>query len=129
VGYSPGNQVPDGTLAITRGVARWGPSLGIGWRVGLPAGRLEALEIEANGTSIFPAWHVNENAAQVNALRVTGVVRLVPHLALLAGVACNVAVGQDGRDADLSLAGPQSVMHDGQTTVRIYPGFVAGLQM
>jgi hypothetical protein len=129
VGYAPGTEVPDGTLAITRGTARWGPSLGIGWRLGVPAGRLEALEIEANGTNVFPAWHVNGNPAQVDALRVTGVVRLVPHLALLAGVACNVIVGPEGRDLDLSLGGPESVIHDGLTTVRIYPGFLVGLQM
>jgi hypothetical protein len=38
-------------------------------------------------------------------------------------------IGQDGRDADLALGGLQSVFHDGQTTVRMYPGFVAGVQL
>jgi hypothetical protein len=128
-GYQPGNDAPDGTMLITRSVKRWGPSVGIGWRLGVPAGPLQALEIEANGMSIFPAWHINDNPAQLNALRVTGVIRIAPHVALLAGVAGNVAIGQEGRDLDLSLAGPQRVIHDGGTTVRIYPGFVAGLQL
>jgi len=127
-GYQPGDQQPMGSLTISRDTARWCQSVGIGWRFGLPAGRLEALEVEANGTSVYHAWSVTGTPAMVDSLRVTGLVRLAPHLSLLAGVAWNVMIGQDGRDADLAL-GPQSVMHDGQTTVRMYPGFVAGVQL
>jgi hypothetical protein len=127
-GYQPGTEVADGTLLLTRGTARWGSTLGIGWRLGLPAGRLEALEIEASGANVWPAWHVNGTPPMANALRVTGLVRLAPHLSLLAGIAWNVMVGQDGHDLDLAL-GPQSVTHDGRTTVRMYPGFVAGVQL
>jgi hypothetical protein len=127
-GYQPGDTVPEGSLTISRGSARWGGSLGIGWRLGVPWGRLEALEIEANGSNVFRAWSANGTPTMVNALRVTGLVRVAPHLSLLAGVAWNVMVGQNGRDADLAL-GPQTVIHDGQTTVRMYPGFVAGVQL
>ncbi|HVU51368.1 MAG TPA: caspase family protein [Polyangia bacterium] len=136
-GYQPGDAAaPAGSLTISRGEARWGSSVGIGWRLGVPAGRLEALEIEANGTNVWRAgsatggagWSAGGTPAMVNALRVTGVVRLVPHLSLLAGVAWNVMVAEEGHDLDLAL-GPQTVIHDGRTTVRMYPGFVAGLQL
>ena len=128
-GYQPGDSVPAGTQTISTGTARWGPSLGIGWRLGVPAGRLEALEIEANGTNVYRAWSARGTPPILDALRVTGVVRLASHLSLLAGVACNVVVGEEGRDLDLSLGGPERVIRDGGTTVRIYPGFVVGLQI
>ena len=128
-GYQPGDSVPAGTQTISTGTARWGPSVGIGWRLAVPAGRLEALEIEANGANVYRAWSAEGTPTELNALRVTGVVRLASHLSLLAGVACNVVVGQEGRDLDLSLGGPERVIRDGRTTVRIYPGFVVGLQI
>ena len=65
----------------------------------------------------------------LGALRVVALVRIAPHLSLLGGVAGNVVVGQQGSDLDLALGGPEQVVHDGGTTVRIYPGFIAGLQI
>jgi hypothetical protein len=128
-GYRPGDKVSPETMTLSTGTERWSTNLGIGWRLGVPAGRLEALEIEASTSDVYRAWSVTGAPPMLNALRVTGVVRLVPGLALIAGVACNVVVGQDGRDLDLSLGGPQDVIRDGRTTVRIYPGFLAGLQI
>jgi hypothetical protein len=128
-GYRPGDAVPSSAATLSRGDARWGPTFGLGWRLAVPAGRLEALEIEANGTSVFRAWGVNENPPMLDALRVTGLVRLAPHLSLLAGVSGNVVIGQEGHDLDLSLGGPERIIHDGRTTVRIYPGFILGLQI
>jgi hypothetical protein len=116
-------------MTLSRDAARWGASLGIGWRLVVPAGRLEALEIEGSGTNVWRAWSATGTPAMLNALRVTGLVRLAPHLSLIAGVTANVMVGQEGHDLDLSLGGPQRVMRDGSTTVRIYPGFIAGLQI
>jgi hypothetical protein len=129
VGYQPGSTVPEDALTISRGQARWGPTLGIGWRLPLDAGRLEGLEVEASGTNVWRAWGVSGNPATVSSLRVTGLVRLAPYLSLLAGVTGNVSIGQDHKDLDLSLGGPQIVAHDGATTVRVYPGFVVGLQL
>jgi hypothetical protein len=129
-GYQPGDALAaTGPDHFVRGTGRWGGSLGIGWRFPVEAGRLENLELEANGTSIYETWGANGNAPMLNALRLQGNFRLAPHIALLAGVAANVAVSQNGTDLDLSLGGPQSVMHSGATTVRIYPGFLLGLQI
>jgi hypothetical protein len=128
-GYRPGDKVSSTTMTLSTGTERWSSNVGIGWRLGVPAGRLEALEIEASTSQVYSAWSVTGTPALLNALRVTGVVRLVPGLSLIAGVGCNVVVGHDGRDLDLSLGGPQDVIRDGRTTVRIYPGFLAGLQI
>ena len=92
-------------------------------------GRLSYLELEATGTSVYPVWGMHANAPMVNALRLQAGVRLAPHIALLAGLAYNVAVGQESTDADLSLTGLDKVVHSGATTVRMYPGFVLGLQI
>ena len=72
---------------------------------------------------------MNGNGPMLNSLRLQAAIHLAPHVALRAGVAANVVVGQEGRDLDLSLGGPQDVIHSGRTTVRIYPGFVAGLEI
>jgi hypothetical protein len=127
--YQPGTEVPAGTDTFSRSTARWGAALGIGWRLGVTAGRLEGLEVEANGMSVYRAWGVSGHPPMLDALRVTALVRLAPHFALLAGVSGNVAVAQRGTDLDLSLGGPEKVVHDGATTVRIYPGLLLGLQI
>jgi hypothetical protein len=128
-GYSPGADSDSGTLLVSRDMARWGYSFGIGWHFPVLAGRLEAVELEANSSNIFRAWSVSGNPPELNALRLTSVVRLAPHISVIAGLAWNVMVGQDKHDLDLSLIGLQSVMHHGETTVRMYPGFLAGLQI
>jgi hypothetical protein len=128
-GYQPGDSVSSGTMTLSRGDALWGYIVGVGWRLGLDAGPLTALEIEADGMNVQRAWGFNEDAPSLDSLRVTGRVRLAPYASLLVGVGANVVVAQKGRDLDLSLGGPESVMHSGQTTVRIYPGFLLGLQI
>jgi hypothetical protein len=62
-------------------------------------------------------------------LRLQAGLRLAPLVTLLAGAGVNVAVAQDGKDLDLSRGGPQSELHSGATTVRIYPGLLLGLQI
>ncbi|HTA17727.1 MAG TPA: caspase family protein, partial [Polyangia bacterium] len=127
--YRPGDAAPAGSKTISRGDARWGADFGLGWRFPVVAGRLEALELEAHGTNVYRAWSVSGTPAMLDALRLTANVRLAPHVSLIAGVSGNVVIGPQDKDLDLSLGGPQRVVHDGGTTVRIYPGFLAGLQI
>ncbi|MDB4981994.1 MAG: hypothetical protein JWM82_2746, partial [Myxococcales bacterium] len=131
VGYQPGNAIATGAsdTRFTRDNGRWGPSLAVGWRVFVPAGRFEHLDLEASTINVYEKNGVSDKAPGVNSLRLSAGIRLAPHIALVAGAGVNVVVGQSGGDADLSLGGPQSVNHDGSTTVRIYPGFVAGLEI
>lgn len=51
------------------------------------------------------------------------------NLAVLVGAGVNVAIGTNGRDADVGFGLPESVQRSGQTTVRIYPGLLLGLQI
>jgi hypothetical protein len=128
-GYQPGDSVPSGTTSLSRGDARWASIFGLGWRFGLHAGPLTALELEANGMTVYRAWGATGDAPSLDTLRLTGRVRLTSYASLLVGVGANVVVAQKGSDLDLSLGGPEAVMHSGQTTVRIYPGFLLGLQI
>ena len=127
--YQPGDTLPAGSATISGGTARWGADFGIGWRFPVVAGRLEALELEADGMNVYRAWSANGTPQMLDSLRLTANVRLAPHVALIAGLCGNVVVGEEHKDLDLSLGGPQQVVHDGGTTVRIYPGFLAGLQL
>jgi hypothetical protein len=128
-GYNPGSDLPSGSQVYSRGTARWSTNYGLGWRFRTDWGRLENLELEAMGSSIYPVWDVHGTPPMVNSLRLQAGVRLAPHINLLAGVAYNVAVGQESTDADLALGSVGSVIHSGTTTVRMYPGFVLGLQI
>jgi hypothetical protein len=128
-GYNPGSDLPTGTQNYSRGTARWSTNYGLGWRFLVDKGRLQHLELEAMGSTIYPVWDVHGNAPMVNSLRLQAGVNLAPHVNLLAGLAFNVAVGQESTDADLSLGVAESVVHSGATTVRMYPGFVLGLQI
>jgi len=127
--YQPGDALAAGPRRIGRDTRRWGTEVGVGWRFPLPLGWLEHLEVEAHNSNVYEAWSITGNAPMLSALRLQGSLRLARHAALLAGISANVAVAQDGTDLDLSLGGPQKVIHDGGTTVRIYPGFVLGLHI
>jgi hypothetical protein len=127
--YQPGDSLPSGSKTISRGDARWGADFGLGWRFPVVAGRLEALELEAHGMNVYRAWSASGTPTMLNSLRLTADVRLAAHVSLIAGISGNVVVGEENKDLDLSLGGPQRVVHDGGTTVRIYPGFLAGLQI
>jgi Caspase domain len=128
-GYQPGDARAAGSQTFSRGSGRWAPGVGLGWRTFVGAGRLEHVDLEAHEMQVFPTWSVNGNGPMLNSLRLQAAIHLAPHVALRVGVSANVVVGQEGADLDLSLGGPQDVIHSGRTTVRIYPGFVAGLEI
>ena len=48
---------------------------------------------------------------------------------MLVGAGVNVMVATDSRDFDRPRAGWGGTYHDGATTVRLYPGFLLGLQI
>jgi hypothetical protein len=128
-GYQPGDQLTAGTERFTAGTKRFGTGVGIGWRFPVDRGPLAYAELEADWMEIRPVWHWTENAPAVTSLRVQAGLRLAPHVVLLAGAGVNVAVATGGRDVDLGLHVAQSVQQSGDTTVRIYPGLLLGLQI
>ena len=128
-GYQPGDELDPTTQTFQAGTKRFATGAGIGWRFPVDRGPLGYAELEADWVEVRPVWHWINNAPSVSSLRAQVGLRLAPHLVLVAGAGVNVAVGQDGRNLDLARGLPQSVEHSGQTTVRIYPGLLLGLQI
>ena len=128
IGYQPGDDFPANSTQFTRGTRRQGFEAGLGWRFRVEKGPLAYLELEADQVTVTTGWSQSNNPPFVSSLGLHAGIRLVKDLTLLAGAGVNVGVGASGQDADLSLL-PQSVQHSGETTVRIYPGLLLGLQI
>ncbi|HVZ70872.1 MAG TPA: caspase family protein [Polyangia bacterium] len=130
-GYQPGDALATGPQRFGRATARWGPSVGIGWRFPVEAGRLEHLDLEAHTSNLFEAspWGVDGDSPGVSSLRLVAGVRIIPHVKVIGGVSANVSESSTSRDVDLSWGGPQITAHDGSRTVRVYPGLLAGLEI
>jgi hypothetical protein len=131
-GFTPGDDLATGTEDFKRGTRRIGIGFGLGWRAPIGLGRFEALEIEASSMNMHSDFGSGwDSPPTVSSLRVSALVNLAPHVSLLAGAGANVSIAQDGRDADFNLGLPEYVHHGGTdgTTVRVYPGFVLGLQL
>jgi hypothetical protein len=130
-GYQPGDELAPGTgpEQFSAGTKRFATGVGIGWRFPLERGPLTFGELEADWLQVNPVWDWLSSPPGLGSLRVQAGLRLAPQLVLLAGAGVNVSVATDGRDLDLSRVGPQSVARSGDTTVRIYPGLLLGLQI
>jgi hypothetical protein len=129
--YQPGDALPagGGPERFERGTARWGTDVGIGWRFELPTGRFNMLELEAHSTMVYEVWGVSGNAPAINSLRLTGGYQVARYLRVIGGVTANAVVAQDGTDLALNPGGLGGVYHSGDTTVRLYPGVLLGLQI
>jgi hypothetical protein len=129
--FHPGDELAaeTGPDRYSRGTRRMGFGLGLGWRFRLEAGRLEALELEAHSTDIRPGFDQTASGPMLSALRLLGVYRLAPHLAVIGGPTMNVAVAWEGRDLEVGPGILEQVYREGGTTVRIYPGLLLGLQI
>jgi hypothetical protein len=131
LGFAPGTDRANDVVP-TRGSRRYAVGLGVGYR--MLARQTHFLDLAIMGYGVHHAPFVGEGAAAnttLGSLRLTFGWRLLPHLALMAGPTFNVAVGWSGADLDLG-PGPswlESVKRSGSTTVRMYPGFVAGVEL
>jgi hypothetical protein len=127
--YTPGDELAAGPERFARASRRFGFGFGLGWRAPVALGRLEAIELEASSLNMHSDFSDWEDTPTLSSLRATAVVRLAPHLTLLAGAGANVAVATGGRDLDVGLGLGEYTGHSGDTTVRVYPGVVLGLQL
>jgi hypothetical protein len=127
--FSPGDELATGPQRFERGSRRLGFGAGLGWRAPIALGRLEAIEIEASSLNVHSDFSDWEDSPTLSSLRATAIVRLAPHLTLLAGAGANVTVSPKGGDLDLGVGLPQYTGHSDETTVRVYPGFLLGLQL
>jgi hypothetical protein len=126
--YQPGDATAAGPVRLARGSRRWGYGGGIGWRQPIGFGPLHHLDIEAVTTNLVPALS-DGNGVMLDTLRVTLAIAVHQQLSILVGAGANVVVATDSRDFDGLGSSWGSTTHDGGTTVRIYPGFLLGLQI
>ena len=132
LGYQPGDDVavePNGSLTYVRGSRRFGLAGSVGWRIPVDHGLLSYLEIEAADVNVRSHWNNWNDQPQVATLRLIAGMRLAPDFAVIAGAGVNTTIGINNVDLDLGFGLPQSVSHDGGTTVRVYPGFLLGFQI
>ena len=85
-------------------------------------------DIDAIATGYSDGDGRDENR-QINSLRLQVGWQVASHLAVVAGPTLNVQVAKDSDDRAPRMVGSvEQVWHSGATTVRMYPGLMAGLQ-
>ncbi len=126
--FQPGDAIAAGPIQLARGSQRWGYGGGLGWRQPIGYGPLHHLDIEAVTSNLVPDLSTG-GGVMLDTLRATLALAVLPQVSVLIGAGVNVMVGTDGRDFDGLGAGWGSSYHDGATTVRLYPGFLLGLQI
>jgi hypothetical protein len=133
--FQPGDVLEAGSERYKYSSRRYGFGLAVGWRQPMVLSRFRYLEIEGSSLNIRNDFSSNgygfnsdENLPMLTSLRVQTGIEIAAGLHALVGVSYNVAIGWGGRDLNLAPSFLQSTHTSGQTTVRGYPGLVAGLQ-
>jgi hypothetical protein len=134
--FQPGNDLASDSEHYKYGTQRFGFGLALGWRQPLAYARFRYLEVEAGTLSIrhhfsndsYGLSSDDDDPPLLGSLRVQTGIEIGAGLHAIVGVSYNVAIGWHGRDLDLTPNFLQTVQHSGQTTVREYPGLVAGIQ-
>ncbi len=126
--FEPGDATAAGPVRLESGSRRWGYGGGVGWRQALKLGPLQYVDLEAVTSTLVPSLD-NGNGVMLNTARATLAIGIAAHVSVLVGAGANVVVGLDSRDFEGTLAGWGATYHDGSTTVRLYPGFLLGLQL
>lgn len=130
IGLKTGGKYVYGILAVGTqpfsDLSRWFPGVGIGGHIpfGSKFVNVEALSFQINEGE---AW--TDETHVLNKFRLIGGWQVQPRLAVFAGVTLNVFVSQVN-DGDHIAIGSfyDSVNDDGDRWVRMWPGFVAGVQ-
>jgi hypothetical protein len=132
IGYTPGDKPAGrgGPNVVTVDDRRLGVGLGVGYRFALDFEWLQFIEVEATGMAVQPELDLSDaDVPLLTAARAIVGIELGRDLTLIAGITENVSIGTDGRDLDLERAGLEKVVRSGDTTVRLYPGLLLGLQL
>lgn len=130
IGYHPGEATGGDDGRYSADSRRLGVGFGVGYRFDLGGRRLRFLELEANGITVGSKLDAfADDAPLLTAARVVVGVQLAQHLTLIAGISENVTVATGGRDLDVSRGGLDKVMRNGNTTVRMFPGLLLGVQL
>ena len=133
--FQPGDDLEAGSEHYKYGSRRYGFGMALGWRQPLLFSRFRYLEVEVGSLDIrhkFSSdgfvFSSDGDHPLLTSLRVQTGIELGAGIHALVGVSYNVAVARSGRDLDLAPSFLQAVDRSGQTTVRQYPGLVAGIQ-
>lgn len=101
---------------------------GLGVHV-LPRDRRLFLDIDATNTEFHTFERNGGGHHQVSSLRVRAGYAFTGHLAIVAGPSLNLLTARDGTDRiPRGVRFAEQVWTNGDTTYRMYPGFVAGLE-
>lgn len=88
------------------------------------------VDIDAVTTQLAPTDDFDGRShTNLSSLRLTVGWQLMPRLAITGGPTFNVQTSWDGRDYETGLGIAEKVLRDGDTTVRLFPGFVLGVQI
>jgi hypothetical protein len=88
------------------------------------------LDIDVVASSVDRSSELGENNdSQLGTLRLMVGWQLARHLAVVGGPTYNVQTSWNGTDRQPGFGVAEHVIHDGSTTVRMFPGFVLGLQI
>jgi hypothetical protein len=87
------------------------------------------LDTEILGTHVGSRGELFDMPSVIGTLRLTGGYEVAKHLAVIAGISYNVETSWDGADRNhRQVSFLSRTIREGDTTVRMYPGFFAGLQ-
>ncbi len=132
--YQPGDAL-DASQRYTYGTRRYGLGMALGWRQPLAFARFRYVEIEASSLHLRNDFSSNDggfgsddDGPLLASLRAQAGIEIGGGLHAIAGISYNVAVGWNGRDLDIAPDFLQSTERSGQTTIRQYPGLLAGIQ-
>jgi hypothetical protein len=120
-GITNGDRSRNGTLLSTQ--------LGFGAHLVPGDGRL-FVDVDVVSAAISRSDDLGQDQdGQLGTLRLSVGWQLASHLALVGGPTYNVQTSWNGADHQPGLGFAERVIRDGATTVRMFPGFVLGLQI
>lgn len=108
---------------------RYATSMGLGVRARVERTWLTFVDTEVVAGSFFHSSLDNDRLQILSSLRVKGGWRVARHFAVVGGPTVNVLVRKRGFDTDIAPGAVDAVLHDGETHVSIYPGFVLGVEI
>jgi hypothetical protein len=133
--FQPGDLIDPATEHYKYSSRRYGFGMALGWRQPLAFARFRYLEVEAGTLDIrnkFSSsgygFSSDGDNPMLASLRVQTGIEIGAGLHAIVGVSYNAAIAWSGRDLNIAPDFLQSVQRSGKTTVREYPGLVAGIQ-
>jgi hypothetical protein len=108
---------------------RFTTGLGLGARARFDRRFLSFLDTEVAASSFSHDLSQDNGLLILSSLRLIGGWQLARHFSVVAGPTLNVLVRKRAQDTDVAPSALESVLHDGDTNVSIYPGLVLGMEL